>query len=235
MAAEPTSTGTSARRRGGLARIQRLDSLTARTTEAVTTSARWAESTWPATLAFGHASSAFLLPPGSKKSNQRSSSGSAMIANIERTTEVERGREPSVRKREEKQNEEDDPRVADPHPGREQRRQMRLDQDLSDQIDAPDQGHERTEPVLRPPPPRVEAAPGESPTNEHAQNPRRVDSIDATVGDGHRHGSGARGKGEQPERTPKPFHSLQAVIRLRFRGESVLATRASDVATPPPL
>ena len=45
MAAEPTSTGTRARRSGGLATTQRLASATARTIDAVTTSVRCTEST----------------------------------------------------------------------------------------------------------------------------------------------------------------------------------------------
>ena len=87
MLTEPTRMGTSARRSGGLAWSQRLANVIARTTEASTTRARCAESTLPATVAFGQTASAFSgLPPVVQNSSQASSRGNAMSANIPMTT-----------------------------------------------------------------------------------------------------------------------------------------------------
>ena len=130
-----------------------------------TTRALCAESTLSATAGFGQTTSAFSgLPRSSKNSSQGSSKGNAMSANIPMTTRSNLALIRPSGKTRRKGHEDDDPGVADPDASREQRRGMRLTQDLRQEVGAPHGGHERAEPVLRPSPPRVEPTPRRTPS-----------------------------------------------------------------------
>ena len=115
--------GTSPRRSGGLATIQRRVKVIARTTEATVTRARCAESMWSATPALGQTMSAFSgLAPDLEEQQPGQLQWKGHEREQSDDEEIEPGPQATLRKCKEKPDEDDDPRIAEPDPGRKQRR-----------------------------------------------------------------------------------------------------------------